>query len=164
MPGEYQICLVSARLTLLTPQTTSRLRVNWAHPVDLGNERLFGPPLSRISGKSHPQGGLSITITQSSQCGHQQVSSKNPHLATQRYSRDTPVQRHVSNEACAALGHVSDDRTRQHVSNDRLRPTDVHAALLWAPGHCRAFTSASTALPAEFLSSKGLRKLAPAPS
>ena len=92
------------------------------------------------------------------------VSSKNPHLVTQRYSRDTPVQRHVSNEACAALGHVSDDRTRQHVSNDRLRPTDVHAALLWTPGHCRAFTSASTALPAEFLSSKGLRKLAPTPS
>jgi len=36
MPNALKICAVSARLTLFAPQTTSRLRVNWAHPVDLG--------------------------------------------------------------------------------------------------------------------------------
>jgi len=33
--------------------------------------------LSRVNGKSHPKvGALSITITQSSQCGHQQKGSR----------------------------------------------------------------------------------------
>jgi hypothetical protein len=90
MLNEVKICSVSARLSLFTPQTTSRLRVNWVHPVGLwGNKRLFGlcdffgPLYPVFTAKATPKGGLSITITQSSQCGHQQYNRRfNPVLAT----------------------------------------------------------------------------------
>ena len=66
------------------------------------------------------------------------VSSKKPRLVAQRYSRDTPILRHVSREAWWAFGIGNVDRTRQHDSNDRIRPADCHAAVLSALGHYQA--------------------------